>query len=244
MGFAKTVNEDLKPDTEILIMEMGARNIGDIKEMCKLLRPNYGIITGIGPQHLETFKNLENIRKTKYEISSFCPIIDTPTDEIFDTALLGQHNQKNISLCAELARKLDVTEENILSAVKNLKPTPHRLELLSLPNGKKVIDDSYNSNPISAKIALDVLSGFDGIKLVQTPGFVEQGENAYNANREFGRQIVDVTDNLIIVGNLNRTALADGFNKEYMYAKDREDAKKYYKDFDILLIENDIPDNY
>jgi UDP-N-acetylmuramoyl-tripeptide--D-alanyl-D-alanine ligase len=244
MGFAKTVNEDLKPDTEILIMEMGAKHIGDIRQLCKLLRPDYGIITGIGPQHLETFQTLENIRKTKYEIASFCPIIDNPTKEVFNTTLLGRHNQKNISLCAELARKLYVTEDNILSAIRNLRQTPHRLELIQLPNDKKIIDDSYNSNPVSAMAALDVLSTFNGIKLVQTPGFVEQGENAYNANRELGKQIADVTDNLIIVGELNKTAIADGFGKKYMYAKNRDEAKRYYEDFDVLLIVNDIPDNY
>ncbi len=56
---------------------MGARNIGDIRELCKLTKPNVGVITSIGPTHLETFKNLDNIMKTKYEL-----IEELPTDGI------------------------------------------------------------------------------------------------------------------------------------------------------------------
>jgi UDP-N-acetylmuramoyl-tripeptide--D-alanyl-D-alanine ligase len=52
---------------------MGAKNIGDIKEICDIVNPEYGILTAIGPQHLETFKSLENVKKTKLELVDSLP---------------------------------------------------------------------------------------------------------------------------------------------------------------------------
>lgn len=68
LGLARTVNNDLTDDTQVLIAEMGARNVGDIAELAKIVVPNYGLITGIGNQHLETFGSRENIKRTKYEL--------------------------------------------------------------------------------------------------------------------------------------------------------------------------------
>lgn len=264
MGFARTVNEDLTPGTEILIMEMGARHRGDIAEMCRLVRPDYGIITAIGEQHLETFGSLENIRAAKMELCDFVPrenlvIGDTlhcplPGALPYQTKLLGRHNQKNIDLCVQMARKIGITEKNITAAVAGLKPTPHRLELIEAQNGVKILDDSYNANPDGAKVALEVLAAFDGIKVVQTCGFVEQGEKAVVLNREFGIQIAAVADFVIIAGGLNKTALAEGLSaadfppEKTYFVPNTETAKAIYPHIlhrgDTLLIENDLPENY
>ena len=72
-GLSKVVNNYLKEDDEILISEMGARNVGDIKKLCNLIHPKYGIITGIGTQHLQYFKSVENILKTKNELIDSLP---------------------------------------------------------------------------------------------------------------------------------------------------------------------------
>lgn len=72
MGIVRTVREHLRPETEIFIAEMGAKNRGDIAELCELCHPQAGIITAVGPQHLETFKNLENVAKTKFELAQSC----------------------------------------------------------------------------------------------------------------------------------------------------------------------------
>ena len=52
----------------VFVAEMGARYVGDIKTLCKLVHPQYGIITAVGKQHLETFKSLDNIINTKAEL--------------------------------------------------------------------------------------------------------------------------------------------------------------------------------
>ena len=66
MGVVKTIRGFLKPSHEIFVCEMGARHVGDIKELCDIVHPDYGVITSIGPQHLETFFNMDNISDTKF----------------------------------------------------------------------------------------------------------------------------------------------------------------------------------
>jgi len=68
MGISKTINENLKNTDDVFVCEMGADEVGEIKELCDLVNPDIGIITSIGPQHLETFGSLENIKKTKFEL--------------------------------------------------------------------------------------------------------------------------------------------------------------------------------
>ena len=73
LGVTRTIREHLKPTHEVFICEMGARRVGDIKEICDLVHPDHGIITSIGPQHLDTFNNIDNIIKTKYELADAVP---------------------------------------------------------------------------------------------------------------------------------------------------------------------------
>ena len=69
MGVVKTIRTMLKPQTEIFVCEMGAKEVGNIKEVCDIASPKYGIITSVGPQHLETFKSIENVFSTKFELA-------------------------------------------------------------------------------------------------------------------------------------------------------------------------------
>ncbi len=73
MGVTRVIRESLDETYEVFIGEMGARHRGDIAEMCELVRPQYGLITSIGPQHLETMFNIETIAKTKYELVEALP---------------------------------------------------------------------------------------------------------------------------------------------------------------------------
>ena len=73
LGVTRTIRGYLKSTHEIFICEMGARRVGEIKEICDMVHPDYGIITSIGPQHLETFFSMENIQKTKFELADALP---------------------------------------------------------------------------------------------------------------------------------------------------------------------------
>lgn len=73
LGVVRTVREQMKPFHEIFVCEMGAREVGDIKEICDLVHPDYGVITSIGPQHLQSFHTIENIIGTKFELADAVP---------------------------------------------------------------------------------------------------------------------------------------------------------------------------
>lgn len=84
MGITTTVNNYLKKIDEYLICEMGAKKLGEIKELCDIVYPKMGIITSIGPHHLDTFGNIKNIINTKFEL-----IESLPTDGL---AILNYDN--------------------------------------------------------------------------------------------------------------------------------------------------------
>ena len=274
MGLARTVNEYLQSDTQVLIMEMGARREGEIKELCDLLQPQHGIVTSIGACHLATFGDVETVARTKAELlqalpkngiaitdgdNEWCQKLEHPNLMLvkaakckhIETNLCGEHQQKNLQMAVVLARLFGVSDNEIRQVAKTLQATPHRLEKIIAPNGIIIFDDSYNANPVSAKSALAVLRTQTGRKVVQTPGFVEQGTNTASAHREFCAQIKEVADAVIVVGELNRVYFKQGLQDwqgEVAYVADREAAKKIYPQWlkrgDTLLIINDLPEQY
>ena len=73
LGVVRTVRELLKPYHEVFIVEMGAKQPDDIADICRLVHPQRGIITAVGPQHLESFKTLECVQATKFELADALP---------------------------------------------------------------------------------------------------------------------------------------------------------------------------
>lgn len=73
LGVIRTVREHLQPYNEVFIVEMGAKQSGDIKEICDLVHPHAGIITAVGEQHLESFKTIQNVQATKFELADAIP---------------------------------------------------------------------------------------------------------------------------------------------------------------------------
>lgn len=71
LGISKTVLENSLESYQIFIAEMGARYVGDIKELCNIVKPNIGIITGLGNQHLLTFGSEDALINTKGELADY-----------------------------------------------------------------------------------------------------------------------------------------------------------------------------
>ena len=211
-GLLMTINGEKTIFNDYFISEMGAKKVNEIKEICDLVHPKYGILTSIGPAHLETFKTLENIQKTKFELIESLPedgigilnkddeyqrnyklknkvkIIwigiendaDVMAQDIkvtskgtsfkiyfpkekktldLKTELLGNKNIYNILASCALAHALGVSDNALIKGVSALRPASHRLEIKNI--GKMtIIDDSFNSNPVGAKNALEVLALF------------------------------------------------------------------------------------
>ena len=74
LGVIRTIREQLRPYHQVFIVEMGAKQPNDIKEICDLVHPTIGIVTAVGEMHLETFKSVENIQKTKFELIDSLPV--------------------------------------------------------------------------------------------------------------------------------------------------------------------------
>ena len=171
-----------------------------------------------------------------------------------NTVLLGRHSVSNICLAAAVAYKLGLSPEEIAAGVNRIPALKHRLELL--PNNKNIviIDDSYNSNEDGIKAAMEVLDTFKGRKIVLTPGLVELGKMENVVNLEYGRILAKHADIVIVIGKHNAEMLISGltdggFDREnIMFAKTLNKGNALLngivKEGDVVLFENDLPDNY
>lgn len=300
MGVVKTIREELKPIHQIFVCEMGATKIGDIKEICDIVNPKFGVITSIGPQHLESFKTIENIIKTKFELydsvnknggitflnydneylakqnrsntlayginnekldynaynlkSSSQGLSFSINNVDFKTKLIGRHNIVNITGAIAVANYLEIPLDRLVPRVREFKSVEHRLQLISKGN-LNIIDDAYNSNPVSSKSAIDTLSEFDGTKIIVTPGLIELGRDEEKYNFEFGEYMCDVCDYIFLVNSTISKYVLNGINSK-KYNNDKifmvnspQEAVMQITNFGLndkitVLLENDLPDNY
>ena len=311
MGVTKVMRAELKPQHDIFVAELSAKKPGDIQELCRLIRPYYGILTAIGEQHLETFKTLANIKNTKNELIQALPVdgivccniddincrelaatakcrvvrygitaaaeqsdyyvLDLKTQaygssftvvrtrdnlqEVFQTKLLGRHNVSNILGAVALASELGMELHSMVYPVRQLAAVPHRLELRRARNEIVFIDDSFNSNPVGSKIAVEVLGQMPGKrKIIVTPGMIELGIKEDEYNKRLGEYIAAVCDYVILIGKNQTAAIQRGLraknyaSKSCFIAADFGAAKlhleRILKAGDVVLFENDLPDNY
>ncbi|MCR5404895.1 MAG: UDP-N-acetylmuramoyl-tripeptide--D-alanyl-D-alanine ligase [Butyrivibrio sp.] len=173
----------------------------------------------------------------------------------FSTKLVGRHNVENIVGAIAAASSLGVPMNKLRMAVRRLQSVPHRLELTRHGN-VAILDDAYNSNPNGARVALETLALFeDSVKILVTPGMVELGEKEDEYNAEFGKQAAAVCDYIILVGEKNspsikRGAEEAGFSSERIFVKGTfTEASALMYELDagkekVILLENDLPDNY
>ena len=183
--------------------------------------------------------------------------VKTPEGETaeFSTRLIGRHNVLNIVGAIAISHKMGIALKDLRAQVRKLEGVPHRLQLSDKGN-VAIIDDAYNSNPSGTKAALEALSLFDGYKILVTPGMVELGEKQDELNREFGQNAAAVCDYVVLVGakqavpikaglldknyDESKIYVASTINEalEHVYAVNSQGKKK------IILLENDLPDNY
>ena len=73
MGITRTIREMLKPIHKVFVCEMGADHVGDITELMEFVKPQIGVVTSVGPQHLNTFGSQENITREKMQVIEMLP---------------------------------------------------------------------------------------------------------------------------------------------------------------------------
>ena len=173
----------------------------------------------------------------------------------YTTKLLGEHNVQNLLGAIAYAVGTGISMEKLVLPVKRIAAVPHRLQLLDKGNGVTFIDDAYNSNPSGCRAALAVLGLFDACRILVTPGMVELGAKQEELNYEFGQEAAKACDYIVLVGKTQTLPIFNGikdsgYNMEQVFAADsltealakvnayQTDKKK------IVLLENDLPDNY
>lgn len=187
------------------------------------------------------------------EGSKFTLCFSGGEEVVCTTPLLGAHNVSNITLAAAVAYGMGVSPELIAAAAAKLEPVPHRLQLVENSAGVTIIDDGYNSNEEGARAALATLSSFRGRKVVACQGLVEMGKAEREANFALGREIAFVADIAVLIGphadDMREGALSAGMADGAVFVKKNlAEAQQLFAEImrkgDVLLIENDLPDNY
>lgn len=208
MGVVRTVRGLLRPIHELFIVEMGARQKGDIREICELAEPKLGIITAIGEQHLETFKDVAAIATTKLELFAALPAdgiaIYNADDETLRTASkpTGPRYVRYAMDCADA----EYRASDVISSAKGTEFT------VSTPNGdmrfRTRLLGRHNIYNILAAISVSVELGIPLADLVpvvaslkpaphrlevkQTAGGVTILDNAFSSNPQGAKSSLEV----------------------------------------------------
>jgi UDP-N-acetylmuramoyl-tripeptide--D-alanyl-D-alanine ligase len=177
----------VEPDTEICILELAMRGFGQIAELCAFARPQVGVITNVGPVHLEKVGDLDGVIRAKSELVAALPPGGTaivpdgfPIDrgdlrvvrvgadvtlESFDPPLLRtslgtvevDFTARHLAVNALTALAAADALDLDIPAELHVRFTEWRNEELPLPGGGVLVNDAWNANPVSMRAALEHL---------------------------------------------------------------------------------------
>jgi UDP-N-acetylmuramoyl-tripeptide--D-alanyl-D-alanine ligase len=140
--------------------------------------------------------------------------VTTPAGTVeLSTPLLGAGNLANVLAATAVAIAFDIPLDAIAARTGSLRPANHRGELLRLPGGVTLIDDSYNSSPAALTGALAVVRAATGSarKIAVLGEMLELGNHASSLHRECGRAAAEAgLDCLVVVGGTAVEELAAG----------------------------------
>jgi UDP-N-acetylmuramoyl-tripeptide--D-alanyl-D-alanine ligase len=248
------------PATKYLILEMGVEYPGDMDYYCWLAKPDIGILLNVTAVHASFLGSLENIRKEKSKLlkyskiglaaSGFPEIISsriTPDlrtevelninhkSYFISLSLLGSHYAWNTAAVAAVVYQLGLPLYTIREGLESITPPAHRFNLVKLADGNLLVDDSYNSNPISAPASISTLT-----EIAAVTGYIpvlifaqmnELGSYEKSAHTEIGLEIKKSgIRNLFCIGPATKYVIQSaGFGKCYTTQDDLLTAfKKLY----------------
>ncbi len=219
----------IEEDTEICISELGMRGLGQIAWLASFVRPDIGVITNVGPVHLELVQTIENVARAKAELIEALPsggtaiVPDEPLlepylnrpdisvrrvdDEApipFRTNYSSAHQLANTRMAIAVGDVLGIPLPTSELAVEFSKL---REEERELPGGGLLLNDCYNANPVSMRAALlHLAERGNGRRLVAVLGeMAELGDEAPGYHREIGALLRELgISDVIAVGPLAR----------------------------------------
>lgn len=189
-----------------------------------------------------------------YEGSSFTLCFKDGTRIPCKTELIGEHNIGNVLLAAITARHLGLTDTQLKRGIASLEAVEARMKPEKQPDGSILINNAFNANPQSSRASLKLLSGFPGRKILVTPGYVELGAQEETFHRAFGENIAKVADKVLLIGARHTLPIREGlvgggFEEESIHTFPNFTQARAYLDTicgegDVILYENDLPDQY
>ncbi len=183
LGVIRTIREHLKPYDKVFIVEMGAKQPGDIKEICELVHPSIGIITAVGEQHLESFGSIENVQKTKFELVDSLPadglaVINNDFEKIADRKV---NNTPCVRYAVSATGDASWTAENVEYSERGTSFIA-KGEGLEIPLATKLVGECNISN-LLACVAVAVHLGVPVDKIRYAVSRIEQVEHRLNLKR-------------------------------------------------------------
>jgi UDP-N-acetylmuramoyl-tripeptide--D-alanyl-D-alanine ligase len=136
--------------------------------------------------------------------------------------LAGHHNVKNALAATAACLAIGIDLEQIKQGLEDMTPVTGRLQPWVSRYGNIVIDDSYNANPASLKVGLEVLSQCTGEKWLILGAFGELGEDSVDIHREMGELIKSFgVERLFAVGeNARHSVESFGAGAEFFFNHD------------------------
>ncbi|HYY04573.1 MAG TPA: UDP-N-acetylmuramoyl-tripeptide--D-alanyl-D-alanine ligase [Gaiellaceae bacterium] len=229
----------LEDDTEVCILELAMRGFGQIAELCAVARPEIGVITNVGPVHLELVESLEGVRRAKGELVAALPAGGTaivPAEFPIERSDITVVRIDGVTAAAGHGRttvdgvSFNFTAphqaQNAAAALAALDalglPRPPRVDVDfsrwrgdegQLPGGGLLINDAYNANPVSMRAALTYLAErAEGRRRVAVLGdMAELGRTGPAYHTEVGRAAAELgVDEILAVGTLAPAYLDGG----------------------------------
>ena len=266
------IKKMLNPDISI-ITEIGAQHISTFKTITNVFKSKLEIINFDKPTSI-TIVNNDNIylkhlnipNKILYKVGinynediyvnniniqnnhmNFT-ICDKSKTLNISTKLLGRHNINNILLAYKVAKLLNIHPQDIVNKLSTISPIENRLEYKQ-NNNLHIYNDSYNSNLIGFKNAIDLISYSNLTKIIITPGIVDGGITEETQNTEIANYIVQKSIDMVYLIKNKTTKYYIKKLSNYRVFNSFIDAynhliKTYNEEEVCVLIENDLPDNY
>jgi UDP-N-acetylmuramoyl-tripeptide--D-alanyl-D-alanine ligase len=219
----------LEPDTEVCILELSMRGFGQIAELSEISRPEIGVVTNVGPVHLELVDSVEGVIRAKSELVAALPPGGTailPEDfpvgrDDIQVTRIGKPSAQVVghrTVVGGVSFNF-IAEHQVANAAAALAaldalglPRPERVDVdfspwrgeeQELPGGGLLINDAYNANPVSMRAALDYLAARAGERrrVAILGDMAELGRTAPDYHHEVGEAVAEVgIDELLAIG--------------------------------------------
>jgi UDP-N-acetylmuramoyl-tripeptide--D-alanyl-D-alanine ligase len=229
----------LEADTEVCVLELAMRGFGQIAELAAIARPQIGVVTNVGPVHLELVDSLDGVARAKGELIDALPAGGTaivPEDfpvsrddvEVIRVGTAegirddGRTSVGGVSFNFTAQHQVQNAATALAALTALGLPRPESVDVdfarwrgeeQELPGGGLLINDAYNANPVSMRAALAYLAerAGDRRRVAILGDMAELGRTGPGYHREVGAAASELgVDELLAVGELARGYLEDG----------------------------------